>query len=304
MSAMCESYEGGNELPNPLIRGTALDGRVRAFAVNTTELVEQLRVRHDTWATATAAFGRTLTAGAMISAMLKDQEKVTIQVKGNGPLGQIVVDANAQGDVRGYVDHPHVHLPNNAQGKLDVASAVGKEGFIYVTRDLGMGRPYQGSVPIISGELAEDFTYYFAVSEQIPSAVALGVLVNPDHSVKAAGGFIIQMLPGATEDDISGIEERLAHQKPVTELLEQGVTLEQMLQGVLPSFQTSEQQSVHFQCQCSHQRVEQALISLGEKDLDEIIEEDRQAEIICHFCNEPYRFDKEELIQLKAKITK
>lgn len=289
-------------MSNLLIRGTAMNGRVRFFAVNSTELVEQLRQRHDTWATATAAFGRTLTAGAMMGAMLKDQEKVTIRVKGNGPIGQIVVDANAQGEVRGYVDQPHVDLPSNAQGKLDVAGAVGKEGFIYVTKDLGMARPYQGSVPIISGELGEDFTYYFAVSEQIPSAIALGVLVNPDHTVKVAGGFMIQMLPGATDDEIALIEDQLASLRPVTELLEQGMTLEEMMQAVLPTFQVNERMAVNFKCHCSRQRVEQALISLGEQEIDEIIEEDGQAEIVCHFCNEPYRYEKDQLLQLKSKI--
>ncbi len=186
-----------------LIRGTAMDGRVRAFAVRTTELVEELRRRHDTYPTATAALGRTLTAGAIMGSMLKGKERLTVQVKGDGPIGQIVVDANAVGEVRGYVSEPHVHLPSNSMGKLDVAGAVGTEGFIHIIKDLGLKEPYRGSTPIISGELGEDFTYYFAKSEQTPSAVGLGVLVDTDNSVIVAGGFIIQLLPGLDDDEIT-----------------------------------------------------------------------------------------------------
>lgn len=295
--------KGGNTLSDILIRGTAMNGSVRAFAVNTTHLVEQLRERHDTWATATAAFGRTLTAGAMMGAMLQDQEKLTIQVKGNGPIGQIVVDANAKGEVRGYVDNPHVQLPSNAYGKLDVAGAVGTEGTIYIIKDLGLKEPYRGSVPIISGELGEDFTYYFATSEQTPSAVAVGVLVNPDHSVKVAGGFIIQMLPGASDEQVTFIEERLSKQAPVTTLLDQGVSLEQMLLDILPDFKVAEEKlPIVFRCQCSHERVEQTLISLGKKEIDDIIKDSGNAEVVCHFCNEAYVFGAEELDILKNKI--
>lgn len=290
-------------MTDTLIRGTAMNGHVRAFAVNTFHLVEQLRERHDTWATATAAFGRTLTAGAMMGAMLQDQEKLTIQVKGNGPIGQIVVDANAQGEVRGYVENPHVQLPSNALGKLDVAGAVGTEGTIYITKDLGLKEPYRGSVPIISGELGEDFTYYFATSEQTPSAVAVGVLVNPDHSVKAAGGFIIQMLPGASDEQITQIEERLSKQAPVTTLLDNGVSLEQMLLEILPDFKIADEQlPIVFRCQCSRERVERTLISLGEQEIDSIISDSGEAEVVCHFCNEAYAFDRDELEDIKNKI--
>lgn len=177
-----------------LVRGTALNGRVRAFAVRTTALVDELRRRHDTYPTATAALGRTVTAAAMMGAMLKGQEKLAVMVKGNGPIGQITAESNAFGEVRGYVTNPHVHLPSNSLGKLDVAGAVGTEGFIDISKDLGMKEPYRGSVPIISGELGDDFTYYFAVSEQTPAAVGLGVLVETDNSVRVAGGFIVQLL--------------------------------------------------------------------------------------------------------------
>ncbi|KJD45723.1 Hsp33 family molecular chaperone HslO [Paenibacillus terrae] len=281
-----------------LIRGTAMDGRVRAFAVRTTELVEELRRRHDTYPTATAALGRTLTAGAIMGSMLKGKERLTIQVKGDGPIGQIVVDANAVGEVRGYVSEPHVHLPSNSMGKLDVAGAVGTEGFIHIIKDLGLKEPYRGSTPIISGELGEDFTYYFAKSEQTPSAVGLGVLVDTDNSVIVAGGFIIQLLPGLDDDEITAIENAVGSIPPVTALLDQGLELDEMLRWMLPDVRILDEMDIHFQCECSPERVEKTLISLGESELEQLIEEEGQAEVVCHFCNEAYRFNKDELQNL------
>ncbi|MNH92054.1 33 kDa chaperonin [compost metagenome] len=278
-----------------LIRGTALQGKVRAFAVITTAITEELRQRHGTSPTATAALGRTAAAGLMIGAMLKGKEKLTIQVKGGGPIGQIVVDANAVGEVRGYVDNPEVDLPLNSAGKLDVAGAVGTEGFIYMIKDLGMKEAYSGSVPIISGELAEDFTYYFAKSEQTPSAVALGVLVDTDYTVKVSGGFIIQLLPGLADAEISAIELELSRVTSITSLLETGSSLEQILRGILPSLQVLEQTEVHFRCQCSRERVEKTLLSLGKEELHEMMVEEGSAEVVCHFCNEAYQFDQEGL---------
>jgi len=284
-----------------LIRGTAMGGRVRAFAVRTTGLVEELRQRHDTWPTATAALGRTLTAAAMMGTMLKGEEQLTIQVQGNGPIGQIVVDANAKGDVRGYVNEPHVHLPSNSMGKLDVAGAVGREGYLHVTKDLGMKEPYRGSIPIVSGELGEDFTYYFAVSEQTPSAVGLGVLVAPDNSVIVAGGFIVQLLPGLTDEEITVIEQAVGAMPPVTSLLDQGLELDEMLRRFLPDVEILEQMDVQFQCKCSRDRVEQTLVSLGKSELEQLIEEDGKAEVVCHFCNEAYTFERDELQQILEK---
>ncbi|MGZ0039075.1 Hsp33 family molecular chaperone HslO [Paenibacillus ottowii] len=281
-----------------LIRGTAMDGRVRAFAVRTTQLVEELRRRHDTYPTATAALGRTLTAGAIMGSMLKGNERLTIQVKGDGPIGQIVVDANAVGEVRGYVTEPHVHLPSNSMGKLDVAGAVGTEGFIHIIKDLGLKEPYRGSIPIISGELGEDFTYYFAKSEQTPSAVGLGVLVDTDNSVIVAGGFIIQLLPGLSDDEITAIENAVGSIPPVTALLDQGLELEEMLRWMLPDVRVLDEMDIHFQCECSRERVEKTLISLGESELKQLIEEEGQAEVVCHFCNEAYQFNKDELQNL------
>ncbi|GGA50846.1 Hsp33 family molecular chaperone HslO [Paenibacillus physcomitrellae] len=281
-----------------LIRGIAMDGKVRAFAVRTTALVEELRSRHDTYPTATAALGRTLTAGAMMGAMLKGNERLTIQVKGDGPLGQIVVDANAKGEVRGYVYEPHVHLPANSLGKLDVAGAVGTTGFVHVTKDLGLKEPYRGSVPIISGELGEDFTYYFALSEQTPSAVGLGVLVDTDNSVIVAGGFILQLLPGLEDSEISIIEQAVSQMPPVTSLLEQGMSVEEMLRWLLPDVQIMSEMDITFKCSCSRERVERTLISLGEEELTRLIEEDETTEVVCDFCREAYQFNGEEMREL------
>lgn len=278
-----------------LIRGTALQGRVRAFAVQTTAITDELSRRHQTTPTATAALGRTAAAGLLLGAMLKGEEHLIIQVKGDGPIGQIVVDANAKGEVRGYVDNPLVDPPLKANGKLDVAAAVGTDGFLYITKDLGLKEPYKGSTPLVTGELAEDFTYYFAKSEQTPSAVALGVLVNTDHSVLAAGGFVIQLLPGLSDQEIGEIEEILSRIPSFTSMLGGGLNLEEVLQTVLPSFQTLDQMDVMFRCKCSRERIESTLISLGKSELQEILDDEGFAEVVCHFCNEAYRFDEEEL---------
>ncbi|CAM4517674.1 Hsp33 family molecular chaperone HslO [Paenibacillus macerans] len=293
-----------NEKQDRLIRGIALDGKVRAFAVRTTRLVEELRRRHDTYPTATAAFGRTLTAGAMMGAMLKGEEKLTIQVKGDGPIGPIVVDANAKGEVRGYVKNPHVHLPSNSLGKLDVRGAVGTTGFINVTKDLGLKEPYRGSAPLISGELGEDFTYYFAVSEQTPSAVGLGVLVDVDNSVIVAGGFIIQLLPGLSDQEIDAIEQAVGQLPPVTTLLDEGLELEEMLLRLVPDFKVLEEMDIVFSCSCSRERVESTLISLGKNELTELRDEGKDAEVVCDFCNEVYNFTPQDLENLIAQTEK
>ncbi|MCH1641722.1 Hsp33 family molecular chaperone HslO [Paenibacillus timonensis] len=293
-----------NNKQDRLIRGIAMDGKVRAFAVRTTRLVEELRRRHDTYPTATAAMGRTVTAAAMMGAMLKGEEKLTVQVKGDGPIGQIIADANAKGEVRGYVKNPHVHLPSNSQGKLDVRGVVGTDGFIHVTKDLGLKEPYRGSVPLISGELGEDFTYYFAVSEQTPSAVGLGVLVDVDNTVIVAGGFIIQLLPGLSDSDIDSIEKAVGQLPPVTTLLDQGLELEDMLRRIVPDVQVLEEMDIVFACNCSRERVERTLISLGRKELEELRNEGKETEVVCDFCNEPYSFTPEDLDRLIAQTGK
>ncbi|WP_150275617.1 Hsp33 family molecular chaperone HslO [Paenibacillus tepidiphilus] len=278
-----------------LVRGTALEGRVRAFAVRTTELVDELRRRHDTYPVTTAALGRTVTAAAMMGAMLKGKEELVITVKGNGPVGRINAEANAFGEVRGYVQNPHVHLPSNSLGKLDVAGAVGTEGFIDVVKDLGLKEPYRGSVPIVSGELGDDFTYYFAASEQTPAAVGLGVLVEPDNSVRVAGGFIIQLLPGLSDAEITDIERALGTLPSVTTLLDQGLEPEDMLRRLLPDTAVLDELDIRFSCSCTRERVEQTLVSLGQQELERLIEEDEQTEVVCHYCNERYLFNRDEL---------
>lgn len=283
-------------------RATALDGKVRLFAARTTDLVEEIRRRHDCSPTAAAAVGRTATAAAIMGAMLKGDEKLTVQVKGNGPIGQIVADANANGDVRAYADNPQADLPLNSVGKLDVAGVVGTEGYLHVVKDLGLREPYRGSVPIVSGELAEDFTYYFAKSEQTPSAVSLGVLVDTDYSIKAAGGWVLQLLPGVAEEDIAELERRIAAMPPVTSMLERGLTPEDMMRELADRLSTVTVSPLRFQCFCSRERVEQTLVAVGKEELDAMIAETGEAEVVCHFCNEKYQFNDGELKALRDRL--
>ncbi|NIK72164.1 Hsp33 family molecular chaperone HslO [Paenibacillus sp. BK720] len=287
------------QLPDVLVRGTAWGGKIRVFAACTTQLVNELQRRHHTMPTATAAFGRTATAAAIMGAMLKGEEQLTVKVKGDGPIGQIVVDANAHGEVRGYVDNPDVLLPSNEQGKIDVAGGVGRNGYLHIIKDLGLKDPYLGSVPIVSGELGEDFTYYFAVSEQTPSAVGLGVLVEPEGRVTHAGGFILQLLPGLTDEEITRLEQTIGSIPHVTKLMEQGETPEGILRRLVgDDLHIHDTLELKFQCKCSRDRVEQTLISLGASELEQIIEEDGKAEVVCHYCNEAYTFDREQLQEL------
>lgn len=283
-----------------LVKALAFDGEVRAYSVRTTNTVSEAQRRHDTWRTASAALGRSLTAGTMMGAMLKGDQKLTIKVEGNGPIGPILVDAHANGDVRGYVTNPHVDFEGTEQGKLRVYQAVGTEGFVTVIKDIGMREPFIGQSPIVSGELGEDFTYYFAVSEQTPSSVGVGVLVNGDDSVLAAGGFILQIMPGAQEETISFIEDRLQKIPPVSTLIEQGLSPEELLYTVLgeDKVKVLETMDVQFNCTCSRERIESVLISLGKTELEQVREEEEETEVHCHFCNERYKFSKEDITNL------
>ncbi|PFW76503.1 Hsp33 family molecular chaperone HslO [Bacillus sp. AFS075960] len=283
-----------------LVKALAFDGEVRAYSVRTTNTVSEAQRRHDTWRTASAALGRSLTAGTMMGAMLKGDQKLTIKVEGNGPIGPILVDAHANGDVRGYVTNPHVDFEGTEQGKLRVYQAVGTEGFVTVIKDIGMREPFIGQSPIVSGELGEDFTYYFAVSEQTPSSVGVGVLVNGDDSVLAAGGFILQIMPGAQEETISFIEDRLQKIPPVSILIEQGLSPEELLYTVLgeDKVKVLEVMDVQFNCTCSRERIESVLISLGKTELEQVREEEEETEVHCHFCNERYKFSKEDITNL------
>ena len=287
-----------------LVKALAYDGQVRAYAARTTETVAEAQRRHQTWPTASAALGRALTAGVMMGAMLKGDETLTIKIDGGGPIGTILIDSNAKGEVRGYVTNPHVHFELNEHGKLDVARAAGKNGMLTVVKDLGLRDFFTGQVPIISGELGEDFTYYFASSEQIPSSVGVGVLVNPDYTIRAAGGFIIQLMPGTEEQTISRIEERLKQIPPVSRMIENGLTPEQILEQLGGGVRVLETMPVSFVCRCSRERIADALISLGPGEIQDIIDKEGQAEASCHFCNETYHFAKEELEQLKQLAEK
>lgn len=280
-----------------LVRAIAFDGQVRAFATNTTETVAEAQRRHNTWPIVSAALGRSMTASVMMGAMLKGDDKITIKIEGNGPIGPMVIDADAKGDVRGFVTNPHVHFDLNESGKLDVRAGVGTEGALTVVKDLGMRDMFSGQTPIVSGEIAEDFTYYFATSEQVPSSVGLGVLVNPDNSILAAGGFIIQLMPGCEEETIDAIEKHLSSIEPVSKMIEKGYSPEKILEAVLGegNVQVLSSLPVQFQCQCSKERFGAAIIGLGVGEIQEMIDEDGQAEAQCHFCLETYHFDKGEL---------
>ncbi|WP_202081469.1 Hsp33 family molecular chaperone HslO [Caldalkalibacillus salinus] len=287
-----------------MVRALVLEGKVRVYAIRSTQTVQEAQERHQTWPTVTAALGRTLSVGAMMGAMMKGEDKLTIQVRGNGPIGKIMVDANSKGQVRGYVDNPQVHLPKNEQGKLDVGGAVGPEGAIYVNKDLGMREPYQGHSKLISGEIGEDFTVYFAQSEQTPSSVGVGVIVNPDNSVKASGGFIIQLMPGVPDDFINQLENQLKAIPPVSQLVNEGLTPEEMIKRVfvLDEVKWLDTVPVSYSCHCSYERVSQTLISLGKEELENLLQEEGKAEVNCHFCNSTYNFEREDLEQLIQEI--
>ena len=280
-----------------IVKALAFDGKVRAYAARTTETVGEAQRRHYTWPTASAALGRAMTATVMMGAMLKGENKVTVKIDGGGPLGTILVDSDAKGNVRGYVQNPQTHFELNKHGKLDVARAVGTNGTLSVVKDIGMREHISGQTELISGELGEDFTYYFVVSEQVPSAVGVGVLVNPDNSILAAGGFIIQLMPGTDDETVSLIENKINNMTPVSKLIERGLTPEQLLSEILgeENVKFLETIPVKFQCRCSKERFESAIISLGKDEIQEIIAEDGQAETHCHFCNAKYQFTKEEL---------
>lgn len=283
-----------------IIRATAANDQIRAFAAVTTEMVETAREHHNTSPVATAALGRLLTAGAMMGSMMKGEKDVlTLQIKAGGPLQGITVTADSQGNVKGYVGNPDVCIPANSKGKLDVAGAVGP-GSLTVIKDMGLKEPYSGQVMLQTCEIAEDLTYYFATSEQVPSAVGLGVLMNKNNTVRQAGGFIVQLMPFAEEEVISRLEQNVQKINSVTNLLEEGHTPESLLEKVLEGFdiQINEKMDTRFHCNCSKERVAKALISIGRKELNEMIQEGKPIEMNCHFCNTNYNFTVEELKEI------
>ncbi len=280
-----------------LIKALAFNGEIRAYAVRSTETIGETQRRHNMWPTATAALGRSMTAAAMMGAMEKGEDKLTVKIEGNGPIGAMIIDANGHGEVRGYVSNPQTHFDLNEMGKLDVRRAVGTEGMLTVVKDLNLKEFFTGQVPLVSGEVAEDFTQYFVVSEQVPSAVALGVLVDTDNTVQAAGGFILQVMPGASEETISTLEDKIAKMEPISKMIAAGLTPEEVLNTVLgaENIDVLDTMDIKFSCNCSKERFGNAIIGLGEKEIVDIIEEDGQAEANCHFCLESYVYPKEEL---------
>lgn len=283
-----------------LIRGIAGNSQIRFFIADTRELVERAHQLHDTYPVASAALGRTLTAGVIMGAMQKgEDELITIQLKGDGPLGGVTVTANAKGQVKGYVQNPYADLPPKPNGKIDVSGGIG-QGTLTVIKDIGLKEPYVGTIPLESGEIAEDITYYFMTSEQIPSSVGLGVLVAPDLSICQAGGFTIQLMPFATEEVISRLEANLAKVNSVTGLFRQGMQLEQIMETLLEGLepQITKESEPEFLCNCSRQKVSKVLVSLPKSDLKEMIDDQKPVQVHCDFCNQNYEFSVEELTRL------
>ncbi|WP_040197703.1 Hsp33 family molecular chaperone HslO [Candidatus Soleaferrea massiliensis] len=290
-----------------IVRAISKDGSIAAATVNSTDIASRAEWLHRTSAVVTAALGRLLTAGSLMGSMLKSQDdSLTLRMKGDGPAGSLIVVSDGLGNVKGYVMNPVVELPLNEHGKLDVAGAVGKEGILYVIKDLGLKDPYIGQVPIISGEIAEDITSYYAISEQIPTACGLGVLVNPDLTVRAAGGYLIQLLPGADDSLIDQLEKNMKTLKPVSQMIDDGMTPADICMKILEGFEPEilDEAEVRYQCDCSRERVEKTLLSLRKEELDKLKEEQAVTEVDCHFCNKKYRFNRKELQELIDKSTK
>ena len=288
-----------------LVRAMTRDGFVKAVAVTTADIVERARQIHKTLPTATAALGRLLSAASMMGNMQKvENGSITLQVKGGGPLGTVLAVSDAEGNVRGYVHNPQISLLEKYRGKLDVGAAVGTDGMLTVIRDLQMKEPYVGSVELVSGEIAEDITEYFVQSEQTPTACALGVLVDTDQSVRASGGYIIQLLPGAPDDIIDKIEAGIQKAGAVTTMLDRGLTAQQLLETVMEDLDLEilETTSVEYRCYCSRDRVTATLISLGRKELEDIVAEGETVHIECQFCDTIYDFTPEQIQEILAEI--
>ncbi len=286
-----------------IVRATAANSQIRAFAATTRNVVEDARAAHNTSPVATAALGRLLTAGALMGTMMKNEKDVlTIQIKCDGPIQGLTVTADYQGNVKGYVENPMVMLPPSKKGKLDVATALGL-GVMNVIKDMGLKEPYLGQTILVTSEIAEDLTYYFATSEQVPSSVGLGVLMEKDNTVKQAGGFIVQVMPFIDEEVVAKLEANIAKIDSVTAMLDKGFTPEQILETVLEGMdiEYTDTMPAHFKCNCSKERVEKALISVGRKDIQEMIDDGKPIEMHCHFCNSSYEFTIEELKEILKK---
>ncbi|MEE1011718.1 MAG: Hsp33 family molecular chaperone HslO [Acutalibacteraceae bacterium] len=286
-----------------LVRMISTDGTLTVIAVDSTDIIRRMEWIHRTSAVTSAALGRLLTAASMMGAVLKGKDNsITLRLNGGGPAGSVIAVSDSEGNVRGYVANPIVEIPLNEKGKLDVAGAVGKEGTLTVVKDLGMNEPYVGQVPIVTGEIAEDITSYFAISEQLPSVCALGVLVNPNLTIQAAGGFIIQLLPTAMDDTIDKVEECIKDILPVTQMLTSGMSAEDICRSVLKGFDLEilDTSNPEYRCNCSRERVSKALLTIGKEGLLEMAQ-DKKTEVSCHFCEKKYRFNQKEILELAEK---
>lgn len=285
-------------MTDQLLKALAYDGQVRVYVLDFKNSVQEAHERHDTWHTATAVLGRTLIATSLLAANLKGEDRLAVEIQGEGPVGKVVTEGNSIGNVRGYIQNPHVALELNKDGKLDVAGAVGLPGTLKISKYLtGATEPFTGQIPLVSGELGEDFTYYMAVSEQTPSSIGLSVLVNPDESVAAAGGFMIQVMPDATEETLIDLEKRIQSIGRFSTLLSQNKSLVELLHMLVgeEGVMIIDQHEVSFECPCSKERFARSLKMIGEESLTQIIEEDHGAETVCHYCNEKYTFTEDEL---------
>lgn len=288
-----------------LVRATAQNGEIRIIGATTTDLVQEAMNIHKCTPTAAAALGRMLTVGSLMGALLKNEkDSLTIQISGGGEAKGVVVTAHADANVKGYIGNPGVDLPLNSIGKLDVGGAIGTDGYLKVIRDMGLKEPYIGQVPIQTGEIGDDLAYYFTISEQTPSAVALGVLVDTNLTIKAAGGFIIQMMPGASEFVADILSYRLQEIPSVTSMITEGMTIEDILKYIFEDMDLKihEELKPEYKCDCSRERVERALISIGRKDLQELVDEGKSEEILCHFCNKSYIFTNENISELLKSL--
>ena len=285
-----------------LVRGIVNSKNCRVFACSTTQLLEEARQKHGLWPTASAALGRMMSATFMLGAMNKNKEKMTVTINGGGPIGTMLATTNSDGKIKAFVGEPQVHYTYNDTGKLAVGVAVGNQGTLQVIKDMGLKEPFVGTVPLQTGEIGDDFSYYFMVSEQIPSVVSLGVLVDDTNEILSSGGFIIQLLPDATEEDIAYIEDKMKDFPPVSSLIHKGKTPEEILKMVFDDVEILDSQDLFFECDCSKEKMSQTLMTIGKNEIQSMIDEDHGCEMICHFCNTKYQFSEDELKELIENI--
>lgn len=281
-----------------LVRGIVESRNCRVFACQTTHLLEEARKKHGLWPTASATLGRVMSATLMMGAMNKNHEKMTVTINGGGPIGTIITSTHSDGKIKGFVANPEVHYTYNDSGKLAVGFAVGREGTLQVIKDMGLKEPFVGTVPLQTGEIGEDFSYYFMVSEQIPSVVSVGVLVNDTNEILSSGGFIIQLLPDATEDDIVYIENKMKDFPQISSLIHEGKTPEEVLQMIFDDVEILDTQDLYFECDCSKDKMRNALMTVGKEEIQSMIDEDHGCEMRCQFCNEKYSFSEDDLSEL------